>query len=101
MRTHSPAIDELVETERTAQLQAAVAALIEDRLPKTRRWKAKQLSTFAALMRSVRNYGVHPRGIADDDVEAYFQEETCGLLFLNVREHLLELAAFADSISTS
>ena len=101
LTTRSADIDKLVDSDRTAQLQAAVATHIEQHIQKTQRWKAKKLSTFAALMRSVRNYGVHPRGVADDDVEAYFEEDTCGLLFLNVREHVLELAAFADHILTA
>jgi hypothetical protein len=101
LRTRSAAIDELVDSDRTAQLQDAVATHIGEQLQKTQRWKAKQLSTFAALMRSIRNYGVHPRGVADDDVEAYFEEDTSGLLFLNVRAHLLELTALADHVSTT
>jgi hypothetical protein len=33
-------------------------------------------------MRDIRNYGVHPRHLSDGDVEIYFEEDKCGLLFL-------------------
>ena len=43
-------------------------------------------------MRDIRNYGVHPRQVADGDIEVYFTEDKCGLLFLEAHRHLKHLA---------
>jgi hypothetical protein len=75
-------VDALVDGDRTAQLQGAVAAALRDSLPGNRTWEADALSQFARLMRDIRNYGVHPRQVTDGDIELYFTEDKCGLLFL-------------------
>lgn len=43
-------------------------------------------------MRDIRNYGVHPRQVTDGDIEVYFTEDKCGLLFLEAHRHLKHLA---------
>jgi hypothetical protein len=43
-------------------------------------------------MRDIRNYGVHRRQVADGDIEIYFEEDKCGLLFLEAHRHLKRLA---------
>jgi hypothetical protein len=43
-------------------------------------------------MRDTRNYGVHPRQVSDGDIEIYFAEDKCGLLFLEAHRHLKRLA---------
>ena len=54
--------------------------------------EADSLSQFARLMRDIRNYAVHPRQQSDGDIEIYFEEDKCGLLFLEARRHLKRLA---------
>jgi len=36
-------------------------------------------------MRDIRNYGVHPMQLSDGDIEIYFEEDKCDLLFLEDR----------------
>ena len=75
LRVTVPQVDPLVDGDRTAQLQGAVAAALRDSLPGNRRWEADALSQFARLMRDIRNYGVHPRQVTDGDIEVYFTED--------------------------
>ena len=92
LRSTAPQVDALVDGDRTAQLQGAVAAALRDALPGNRRWEADALGQFARLMRDIRNYGVHPRQVTDGDIEVYFAEDKCGLLFLEAHRHLKHLA---------
>jgi hypothetical protein len=55
LRSTAPQVDALVDGDRTAQLQGAVAAALRDALPGNRRWEADALSQFARLMRDIRN----------------------------------------------
>jgi len=93
LRSAAPVVDQLVDSDRTAQLQSAVTDALRDSLPGNRRWEADSLSQFARLMRDIRNYGVHPRHLSDGDIEIYFEEDKCGLLFLEAHRHLKRLAA--------
>lgn len=88
----APRVNELVDGDRTAQLQGAVTTALRDSLPANRRWETDALSQFAGLMRDIRNYGVHPRQVTDGDIEVYFTEDKCGLLFLEAHRHLKHLA---------
>jgi hypothetical protein len=92
LRSVSPKVHEFVDGDRTAQLQSAVTAALRDALPGSRKWEADALSQFARLMRDIRNYGVHPRQVTDGDIEVYFTEDKCGLLFLEAHRHLKRLA---------
>jgi hypothetical protein len=85
-------VDQLADSDRTAQLQGAVTTALRDSLPGNRKWEADALSQFARLMRDIRNYGVHPRQVTDGDIEVYFAEDKCGLLFLEAHRHLKHLA---------
>jgi hypothetical protein len=92
LRSTVPAVDQLADSDRTAQLQAAITDALRNSRPGNRKWEADALSTFARLMRDIRNYGVHPRQQADGDIEIYFAEDKCGLLFLEAHRHLKRLA---------
>jgi hypothetical protein len=54
-----------------------------------------EVASFAALLRALRNYGVHPRR-GHDNLERYFAEEECGLLILRMHHYLVELAALVQ-----
>jgi len=92
LRSTVPAVDQLADGDRTAQLQGAVTDALRDSLPGNRKWEPDALSTFARLMRDIRNYGVHSRQLTDGDIEIYFEEDKCGLLFLEAHRHLKRLA---------
>jgi hypothetical protein len=92
LRDSAARVNELVDGDRTALLQGAVVAALRDRLPNNRKWEADALSQFARLMRDVRNYGVHPRQVSDGNIDVYFTEDKCGLLFLEAHRHLMHLA---------
>jgi hypothetical protein len=98
LRSTAPPVDALVDGDRTAQLQGAVATALRDALPGNRRWEAEALSQFARLMRDLRNYGVHPRQVTDGDIEVYFTEDKCGLLFLEAHRHLKHLAEVTTQV---
>jgi hypothetical protein len=49
-------------------------------------------------MRDLRNYGVHPRQGTDGDIEVYFTEDKCGLLFLEAHRHLKHLAKITAQV---
>jgi hypothetical protein len=51
-------------------------------VPGNRKWETDALSQFARLMRDILGYGVHPRQVTGEDIEVYFTEDKCGLLFL-------------------
>ena len=101
LRSAAPRVDELVDGDRTAQLQGAIAAALRDSLPGNRKWEADALSQFGRLMRDIRNYGVHPRQVADGDIEVYFAEDKCGLLFLEAHRHLKHLAEITVQVARS
>ncbi len=92
LRSTVPAVDQLADSDHTAQLQGAVTDALRSSLPGNRKWEADSLSTFARLMRDIRNYGVHPRQLTDGDIEIYFAEDKCRLLFLEAHRHLKRLA---------
>lgn len=91
LRFASQALERVVETDRTAQVQEAVSKVLRDWLPRQRAWEADELAQHAGLMRRIRNYGVHPREDADEGLEVYFQEDRCGLLVLEAHRHLRRL----------
>ncbi len=70
-----------VQQERTARMQELVASRLRgvDGIPAT---LPQELLAHAALLRELRNYGVHPAGPVRDDLERYLEEEACGLLIL-------------------
>jgi len=92
LRSTVPAVNQLADSDHTAQLQGAVTDALRSSLPGNRKWEADALSTFARLMRDIRNYGVHPRQLTDGDIEIYFAEDKCRLLFLEAHRHLKRLA---------
>lgn len=51
-----------------------------------------ELVSFASLLRRMRNYGVHPKGVDDAAVERYFNDETCGVLLVENHDYLVRLA---------
>jgi hypothetical protein len=85
-----PPIAKAVEEEATAQVQSLVINQLRATkgLAKT---LPDQLLAHAALLRAIRNYGVHPRAIRDD-LEHWFTEDACGLLLLQTNHYLTQLA---------
>ena len=55
LRSTVPAVDRLVDGDRTARLQSAVTTALREKLPNSRVWEADSLSQFAGLMRGIRN----------------------------------------------
>jgi hypothetical protein len=58
-----------------------------------------ELLSHAALLRELRNYGVHPAGTIRDDLERFFEEEPIGLLILQTHHFLNRLADAARAIT--
>jgi hypothetical protein len=99
LRSHADALKKVADTERTAQVQSAVAHVLREAIPKSRRWEADELAQHAALMRRIRNYGVHPREDSDEGLEVYFEEDRCGLLFLEAHRHLTRLGEIVRAVA--
>lgn len=99
LRPHDGTLEKLADTDRTAQVQNAVAHVLREAIPKPRRWEADELAQHAALMRRIRNYGVHPRDDADEGLEVYFEEDRCGLLFLETHRHLTRLGEIVRAVA--
>lgn len=54
-----------------------------------------ELLAHAAVLRDLRNYGVHPTTVRDD-LERYFTEDTCALLIVETHHHLTSLAGAVE-----
>jgi len=91
-------LDACYERHQTAQLQERLAKLARPVVEPS--YLIDSLLVHAALLREIRNYGVHPRPETADS-ERYFSEEACGLLFLTTTDYLKELSvALMDLIKS-
>lgn len=92
-RIGSSALAKLIEDGATAKLQAKVAESLRqvDRIGTI----PDELLAHAAVLRDLRNYGVHPRSVRDD-LERYFSEDTCALLIMETHHHLTTLGGAVD-----
>jgi uncharacterized membrane protein (UPF0136 family) len=85
-------------THQTAALQGHVAELARQAVKP--RYRVDDVIVHAALLREIRNYGVHPRPEAGD-IERYFTEEECGLLFLTTADYLKRLSSVLVELLTA
>jgi hypothetical protein len=94
--TPTGSLAEAVQQERTARVQELVASrLCSVRgIPPT---LPAELLAHAALLRELRNYGVHPAGPVRDDLERYLEQEPCGLLILQTHHYLTRLAGAVEA----
>jgi hypothetical protein len=88
-------LEEAVRQERTAQVQVLVAGILRERKAGAPTMPDELLAN-AALLRVLRNYGVHPVE-QRDDLERYFNEEECGLLLLRTHNYLVRLSSAVDA----
>ena len=91
LRDLNGSLAKALDGDRTAQVITRVTELIRGaRGP----WgsAADELHSHAAYLRSIRNYGVHPRVESDPDLEAVFTEHGCALLLLETHRYLTVLA---------
>lgn len=84
-------LEKAIHDERTAKVQELVAAHLREKNAGSATMPAELLAN-AALLRELRNYGVHPAKTRDD-LERYFNEEECGLLILRTHNYLVRLAS--------
>lgn len=72
-------------------------------LPRLKEWfpdsLLDELVSFASLLRRMRNYGVHPKGVDDAAVERYFNDETCGVLLVENHDYLVRLAKLKTDLN--
>ena len=92
-------LEEEVRSERTAKVQALVASILRERKAGAPTMPDELLAN-AALLRELRNYGVHPVHVRDD-LERYFNEEECGLLLLRTHNYLVRLLAAVEAVLRS
>jgi hypothetical protein len=72
-------------------------------LPKLGQWfpdsLIDELVSFASLLRRMRNYGVHPKGVDDAAVERYFNDETCDVLLVENHDYDRSNLAGGDAMT--
>lgn len=76
---------QLADLVKSGTNAAKVIERTADSIQRTRAWNAQQLNDLrarAAHLRDLRNYGLHPVGIPDDDREPAFGEAGCAVLFM-------------------
>lgn len=92
--TSSPTgkLAEALSQDRTARVQELYVERLRGvrGIPST---LPSELLSHGALLRELRNYGVHPAGEARDDLERFFEEEPIGLLILQTHHFLNRLAS--------
>lgn len=90
LRDVSPSVAKAIQTDqpRVANVQKHVAGYLESR---GMRLQAGDLRSHAALLRELRNYGIHTKPSVDDRLERYLDEATSGLLILTTHRHLVAL----------
>ena len=89
-----------LDGNKSEQVQLKLAqALREQRFPLKN--TADELVTTAAMFRGLRNYGVHPRGTVQPELEPIFDEEACGMLMLNFYRYLTLMARAADALAVA
>jgi len=93
-RIGTPALAKLIEDGATAKLQARVADFL--RGVKRIGTVPDELLAHAAVLRDLRNYGVHPTTVRDD-LERYFTEDTCALLIVETHYHPATLAGAVET----
>ena len=92
---HSNELAAAIDADRTAEMQR----LLSEHFRANKIRGTAELHAQASLLRELRNYGVHPAGEIEDDLERWFEEETVGLLLLQTRHYLLELAQAVETLS--
>lgn len=87
----NPSIEKAVTADppKVATVQKAVAGFLESRGLRT---QSSDLMSHAALLRELRNYGIHPKLATNQRLERYLDEATSGLLILTTHHHLIGLA---------
>lgn len=87
------ALRKAVDGDRTAQVQKLLADEFRQ-LPAVGT-TPDDLLAHAAVLRDIRNFGVHPRENPSEDLSGYLTEEACALLILNTHRYLQKLASTA------
>jgi hypothetical protein len=99
-RLGTPPIAKAIEEDATARMQNLVAEhLRADKALARRKTLPDELLAHAALLRDIRNYGVHPRETRDD-LERWFTEDACALLIRQTHHYLTLLASTVEEASS-
>lgn len=94
-----PKLMAAVQQERTAEVQRLLTQ--EFRAAKVRPpTLPDELHSQAALLREIRNYGLH-RGPEKDELERFFNEDACGLLILSTHNYLVRLGRAIGALVAS
>lgn len=87
----SKQLTEALDAESTAKVVRLTADHLANKGGRVRT-VVLELQTNEAYLRTLRNYGLHPRsGTGDDDHEEAFTETGCALLLMQTRGYLVRL----------
>lgn len=89
------ALRKALDGDRTAHVQKLLADEFRQ-LPRVGT-TPDDLLAHAAVLRDIRNFGVHPRESPSEDLSGYLTEEACALLILDMHRYLQKLGAAAKS----
>jgi hypothetical protein len=56
-----------------------------------------ELRSQAALLKGLRNYGIHPRGHDSDHLERYFSDSGAAMLLMETHSYLTRLASAVEA----
>lgn len=99
-RASVPGLARALDDGKAEQVQAKLVQALRDAGSRLKR-TADDLATSAATFRALRNYGVHPRGEVQPDLEPVFDEEACGMLLLNSHRYLTRMGRAADELAAA
>lgn len=90
-------LTDALERDQTAKVMQLVSDWLRGGATQAQKVRCDEVHAFASLMRSVRNYGVHPRTKVDDGIEAHFTSSAVAVLIMQVPHHVRSLHELRDA----
>lgn len=87
-------LDTALDEDRITDVQKRMAELFKS----NKKRNADDLYSFAAHVRTVRNYGIHPNAAENDAAEEALTETGCFSLIQRTHAHLITLLAVTESL---
>lgn len=86
-----PGLKQALERDNTSEVMKRVSGWLKDGASNADKTRIDELYSHAAVMRALRNYGVHPRRAGSPELEEHFNEAAAGLVITRSRFYLLRL----------
>lgn len=86
-----------LKNDRTALVIDLVAAWLRESASDGEKSRVDEVVAFAGFMRTLRNYGIHPRPDVDDGLEPHFFDSPNAVLVMQAFHHVRALHALRDA----